>query len=404
VTLATRLPVPRPGTLQGPRRAWLDQLTQAPRRYLVDNARTALFQALRLLGREGARRVLLPAYHCGIEVESVLAAGYTPAFYDVNDSLRPDPAELRRLLVSDAAALVLTHFNGFPQPVLEARDLCRDLGVPLIEDCAHVLRSALPEGLLGSFGDAAVFSPRKHLPVVSGGVLAINRVAAGPAPSIAPGGPRLTARDARSLLRQWVPRPRTGLTPPEGAPPVGDAEVRDFRQSRYDLGMSAVTRRALERQDIPAAVEARRRNYARLCLRLQGLDGLRALCGPLSAGTCPMFCLVEVEDPWSLHRWLWREGVETYVFWSSFHRCFPREEHPTALRLKTHVLALPIHQQLAPEVVDAVADRVAGYFSQGGSRLQAGAAAPAAYSEPVAARATHGVQGPHESRGLGGRS
>src|SRR3954464_527470 len=132
-------------------------------------ARNAVWDAIQLLGLEG-RKVLVPAYHHGVELETLLAAGVTPVFYRVDAQMRADFADAR-LKSAGAAALYLIHYAGFPQDMQAARQLSTELGVPLIEDCALSLLSRDGEKPLGSTGDLSVFCLYKTLPVPNGGAL-----------------------------------------------------------------------------------------------------------------------------------------------------------------------------------------------------------------------------------------
>jgi len=61
--------------------------------------------------------------------------------------------------------------HRLPGPVQEAIRCVPRKGLLLIEDCAQALLSKFGESPLGSFGDVAIFSIRKTLPVPDGGAL-----------------------------------------------------------------------------------------------------------------------------------------------------------------------------------------------------------------------------------------
>jgi hypothetical protein len=77
-----------------------------------------------------------------------------------------------RVLTERTRAIVAIHEFGYPHPQLdELFRAARERGIPLIEDCAHSLDSTVDETPLGSFGDFAIFSLPKVLPVRSGGIV-----------------------------------------------------------------------------------------------------------------------------------------------------------------------------------------------------------------------------------------
>src|SRR3954467_969599 len=132
-------------------------------------ARNAVWDAVQLLGLKG-KKVLLPAYHHGVELETLLAAGVQPVFFRVDAQMRAD-FEDARARSAGVAALYVIHYAGFPQDMGAARQLATELGVPLLEDCALALLSRDGEKPLGSFGDVSIFCLYKTIPVPNGGAL-----------------------------------------------------------------------------------------------------------------------------------------------------------------------------------------------------------------------------------------
>ena len=143
--LAPTLEPPRPPLFP------LDRLT-APSTQLFYLARAGVYHTIKhwLGGAPGV--VVMPAYHHGVEVEAVRAAGARVVFYRVDRDMRIDLDDLRKKANGpDVRAVYVTHFVGFAQPIAEARTIARERGVPLFEDCALALFSRTPDGApLGS--------------------------------------------------------------------------------------------------------------------------------------------------------------------------------------------------------------------------------------------------------------
>lgn len=130
--------------------------------------RQALAEALRLAGAAG-KTVLVPAFVCREVVSAVLAAGAKPAFYGVDDALRPEEEPSRW---PDAAAVLAVDYFGWPQDLAPYEAYARRTGAVVIEDAAHALLSRDASGrLLGTRATLGVLSPRKSLPIPNGGTL-----------------------------------------------------------------------------------------------------------------------------------------------------------------------------------------------------------------------------------------
>src|SRR5262249_44570647 len=118
--------------------------TRCRRFYLC---RAAIVQGLRAFQLAPGSVALMPAYHHGIEVEAVRAAGLTVRFYRIDRSLQVDLDDVERRLGDRAVrVLYVTHFAGFPAPIEELRALASQRGILVIEDCALALLSRAPDG------------------------------------------------------------------------------------------------------------------------------------------------------------------------------------------------------------------------------------------------------------------
>ena len=135
-------------------------------------ARWALVDALRACGVGRGDRVLVPGLICREVLASINLLGATVAFYPVSPRL--DAGFVARDLV-DARAVLAVNYFGFPQDLEIFREYCSRTGAALIEDNAHGLLSRDESGqLLGSRGDAGLFSVRKTIAVPDGAALVLK--------------------------------------------------------------------------------------------------------------------------------------------------------------------------------------------------------------------------------------
>jgi perosamine synthetase len=331
-------------------------------------ARNAVWDAIELLGLAG-KRVLMPAYHHGVELETLLAAGVEPIFYRVDSQMRSDWDDARAK-AANASAVYVIHYAGFAQDMAAARQLANELGVPVIEDCALSLLSAAGEKPLGSFGDLSVFCLYKTLPVPNGGALLARngyekRLASLPE-TIAPGAASTASHLIGSLLSNFELRTgeigrRARQTLREAgrwAVSRGKVEristgTQHFNPNDVQLGMSAASHVVLRNQDFAAIVERRRRNYFLLYAMLR--DVAPPVTGELTPGVCPLFYPVRMRDKASAMARLLSRGVETVDFWRVRHPRVAGGLFPEVDDLRATVLELPVHQDLSPADAEHVA-------------------------------------------------
>lgn len=327
---------------------------------LTHLARTAMTQALRALRIGPGNEVLLPAFHCGVEADAARHAGARVRFYPVGTSLEVDPAAIERRMGAATRAVVAIHYFGIPQELGGVAALCRDRGVALIEDCAHVFAGA--PGSAGSWGSAAVYSLPKFLPVPDGGVLAIRDgwPSGTTGPTLRP-PPRaaLTRRTARLLLDHRD----------EGTGPLresaGAAEAP--RPARYDpassvydpsvagAGASGWTRRILLRLDFEEIARIRRQNYDYLHRAVTGIGAVPLPARAAFEDGAPMVLPIRVARAAEVAERMRALGVGAYRLGA--HLAFEPEDPDVegAGELRDTMLGLPVHQNLTAAHLDAVA-------------------------------------------------
>lgn len=339
--------------------------------------RSALYACIQALRLDGSESILMPAYHCGVEIEVANYCGLNVVFYDVRADGSVDVEELRSRLDQRTRAVILIHYYGFPQYIEPILRLCREREIFLIEDCAHALLSRYHGYWLGTFGDATIFSLAKSVPVPDGGALLINNPKLTPvAPRSRPshrttlrnatllaldgakmngapwmnGGARWASKLGRSALRALKASSRSksfGIVAPSDW---------EFSPSLADLMMSRLSHRILKNIDFAPIVEKRRRNYVALSRLIKDVPGVELWREELPKGVCPLVLPIRVERRDALREKLAERGIGTYAMGASLHPSVPKEEFPSAARLSEQVLGLPIHQDVRSHHIDYMAD------------------------------------------------
>ena len=149
---------------------------------LYARARHALWQGAQAIGLRPGDEVLVPAYHHGSEIESLIRAGLVCRFYEATATLAPDRAELEELLSPSTRALYLIHYLGFPQDASRWRRWCDEHGLLLLEDAAQAWLATCDGKPAGSFGDLSIICLYKTFGFPDGGAL----VCANPPSAAAP--------------------------------------------------------------------------------------------------------------------------------------------------------------------------------------------------------------------------
>lgn len=146
------------------------------------NARTAFLALLQTLGISREEEILLPSYigwspreGSGV-FDPVLEAGANYRFYRMSPRLEIDVEDLKAKIVHHhPRLLVLIHYFGYPDnSVQEIANFAKSRGVFVLEDEAHSLYSDWIGGTCGRYGDAAILSLHKMLPMPEGGLLIAN--------------------------------------------------------------------------------------------------------------------------------------------------------------------------------------------------------------------------------------
>ncbi len=342
---------------------------------LYSSARAAIYRAVRALRPAPASTFLVPAYHCGVEVEAIRRAGCRPVPYRIHEDARIDREDINERTDPSTVGILVTHYFGFPQDLSAVIASCREKRLVLLEDCAHALYSRSPDGAwLGTGGDFGAFSLYKTVFLPNGGALLDNRPGASPPEAgrrhldlailkatvraivehEASGGSPL-ARPSRFLVSRL--RSAAGETAGD-RPNSGDGSLPWYYavpRFDYENGISFLSRALLARTPAEEVIEARRRNYI-LLARMIGELGFEFLFPALPDGVCPLALPVLVDRRDAVERGMRMAGIEVYVFGRRLHPLFADLELKEARRLSERAIALPIHQLLGPEEIHRVAE------------------------------------------------
>ncbi len=149
------------------------------RRYgvAVNSGGAALCLALKVLDLQPGEPVLVNGFTLAPVPGAILHAGGRPVLVEIGPDYVIDCEDLRaKARTSGARILLLSHMRGHIADMDAVMAACDELGLLLVEDCAHALCAAWDGRAIGTFGAAAAFSAQtyKHLNAGEGGFLVLD--------------------------------------------------------------------------------------------------------------------------------------------------------------------------------------------------------------------------------------
>jgi perosamine synthetase len=138
------------------------------------SGRMAFYALMKVLGLGKNDEVIINGATCAVMVNAVLRIGARPVFSDIDpETLGSSKLEIQKCISPQTKLVVAQHSFGIPCDVDGISELCAQQKIFLLEDCALAIGSTLHGQLVGSFGDAAIFSTdhTKPLNTFVGGLL-----------------------------------------------------------------------------------------------------------------------------------------------------------------------------------------------------------------------------------------
>jgi dTDP-4-amino-4,6-dideoxygalactose transaminase len=155
----------------------LVELTGAPAALLTTSGTSALEMAVRLLAVGHGDEVIVPSFTFSSGASSIVAAGATPVFVDIEgDSGNIDPLLVEAAITPKTKAISVMHYGGQPVDMDAISKISEQYGIPVLEDNAHGLAVNSRFGKLGTLSDVAIqsFHDTKNVHCGEGGAVLIN--------------------------------------------------------------------------------------------------------------------------------------------------------------------------------------------------------------------------------------
>jgi len=217
------------------------------------------------------------------------------------------------------------------------------------QDCAQTLYGTDSSRPNGQHGDLAIFSLHKFLPLQDGGAAVFNRIPANqPKTGVLPSWKDLVGLNIhQSMLRQQYSGGWRSA--------IGELSCRMLSAITRRLGfatytplqsMTANSRNILQGINHQHVINNRRTNYLALLKLFEGKQGMKALFPTLADGVAPLLFPIMIENPPPFLHAMELAGIDACILWASVHPAFPLDEFQDVVYLKSHLVVLPVHQEL----------------------------------------------------------
>ncbi|MEN8655953.1 DegT/DnrJ/EryC1/StrS family aminotransferase [Streptomyces sp. 21So2-11] len=334
-----------------------------PEQVLFINSATAgLFLAGELLELGPGDDVVMPSASFVAAGNAIASTGARLVFCDVDArTLNPTADDVERALTPRTKAVLVLHYGGMPGEIAAIAELCRERGVPLIEDAACAVASSVDGTACGAFGDVAMwsFDSMKVLVTGDGGMLYVRDLE--------------LARKARQLAYHGLEQ-SSGYSAAKVSHRWWELNVQSFGRRVIGNDITAAVG-TVQLRRLPAFIERRREiteTYDRL---LADVDGVR-VPPPLPAGHKSSYYFYWVQmDPAirdQVASALLDRGVYTTFRYPPLHKVpaygYEGGSLPGTEESAENTLLLPLHQGLDDEdlktVVTALREAVEHWSAQ----------------------------------------
>lgn len=140
-------------------------------------ARSGMYQFFKSLNPKRGDQVIFQGFTCIAAVNPAVWAGFKPVYADIDpDTLAFSLKSLEKKITEKTKVIVLQHTLGQVGEIEAIMNLAKKRKVIVLEDCTQTILGKHNGKLLGTFGDAAVFSfgRDKVISGVDGGVLLLK--------------------------------------------------------------------------------------------------------------------------------------------------------------------------------------------------------------------------------------
>ena len=323
------------------------------------NSGTSALHALLLAyGIKAGDEVIVPSFTFIATANCVLFVGAKPVFADIEkETYGLNPEDVERRITGKTKAILPMDYGGSSCQIKELKEIAEDHQLLLLEDAAESLGTRIDGALVGSFGDAAMFSfcGNKVITTGEGGMIVTDQ------------------RDIYEKLKLIRSHGRL-----ETEDYFTSVRTGDYVMLGYNWRMSNITAAlgVTQLEKLDKLIAMRRKNAAYMSKNLSDVSGIEAP-NPLK-GVFHVYQMYTVRAKGGektrdgLRDHLAAHGVMTKVYFSPVHLThfyrakfgFKGGELPVTEELSTMVLSLPMYASLTKDDMDYVTDSVRDFMQK----------------------------------------
>jgi len=134
----------------------------------VTSGTMALYSAMAGLGVGPGDEVIQPAWTWYSCYNAIVAAGATPVFAEIDDSMDIDPNDLERHITPRTKVIMAVHIAGEPAGMESILEIARRHHLKVLEDCAQSAGATYHGAPVGSLGDCGIYSFQECKTITAG--------------------------------------------------------------------------------------------------------------------------------------------------------------------------------------------------------------------------------------------
>lgn len=134
----------------------------------VTSGTMALYTAMAALGVGPCDEVILPAWTWYSCYNAVVAAGATPVFAEIDESMDIDPGDIERHITPRTKVIMAVHIMGEPADMDPILEIARQHSLKVLEDCAQSMGATYKGKPVGSIGDCGIYSFQECKTITAG--------------------------------------------------------------------------------------------------------------------------------------------------------------------------------------------------------------------------------------------